>query len=182
MKKMMYLFALIILTISCLVQAGNPLLQEWDTPFQTPPFNEIKNEHFMPAFLETMKAEKSEVEAIVNNKEEPTFKKGILQPITPRKGILEGGWGGLGLAFRYDHFEADESVYEYLIEQGVSVREAKAYSFALNWYLNRYARLIVDFTRTDFVSPLLIYRDPLTGDAIYSDYENVLTGRFQFQF
>ncbi|MBW7992834.1 MAG: M3 family metallopeptidase, partial [Planctomycetes bacterium] len=77
MKKMMYLFTLIILTISCHIQAENLLLQEWDTPFQTPPFNEIKDEHFMPAFLETMEVEKSEVEAIVNNEEEPTFKNTI---------------------------------------------------------------------------------------------------------
>ena len=77
MKKMMYLFALIILTVNCLVQAVNPLLQEWDTPFQTPPFDEIKNEHFMPAFLEAMKAEKCEVEEIVNNDEEPTLKNTI---------------------------------------------------------------------------------------------------------
>jgi len=77
MKKMMYLFSLIILTISCQVRAGNPLLQEWDTPFQTPPFDEIKNEHFMSAFLEAMKAEISEVEAIVDNNEEPTLKNTI---------------------------------------------------------------------------------------------------------
>ncbi len=77
MKKMMYLFTLIILTIGCGIQAENPLLQEWDTPFQTPPFDEIKDEHFMPAFLETMKAEKAEVEVIVNREEEPTFKNTI---------------------------------------------------------------------------------------------------------
>jgi len=77
MEKMMYLFTLIILTIGCGIQAENLMLQEWDTPFQTPPFNEIKDEHFMPAFLETMKAEKAEVEVIVNNEEEPTFKNTI---------------------------------------------------------------------------------------------------------
>jgi len=77
MKKTMYFFTLIILTIGCGTQPGNPLLQEWDTPFRTPPFNEIKNEHFMPAFLEAMKAEKAEVEAIANHEEEPTFKNTI---------------------------------------------------------------------------------------------------------
>jgi len=53
------------------------MLQEWDTPFQTPPFDEIKSEHFMPVFLDAMKAEIVEVEAIVNNKEEATFKNTI---------------------------------------------------------------------------------------------------------
>jgi len=77
MKKMMHLFVLIILIIGCGIQPENPLLQEWDTPFQTPPFDEIKNEHFMPSFLEGMKAEKAEVEAIINNEEEPTLKNTI---------------------------------------------------------------------------------------------------------
>ena len=77
MKKKMYLFTLIILTIGCGIQAENLMLQDWNTPFQTPPFDEIKDEHFMPAFLETMKAEKAEVEAIANNEEEPTFKNTI---------------------------------------------------------------------------------------------------------
>jgi len=63
MKKKMCFFTLIILTIGCGIQAENLMLQKWNTPFQTPPFDEIRDEHFMPAFLETMKAEKAEVEA-----------------------------------------------------------------------------------------------------------------------
>ena len=69
MKKMMYLLTLTILTVSYGVQYENILLKEWDTPFQTPPFDEIKDEHFMLAFLEAMKAEKAEVETIANNEE-----------------------------------------------------------------------------------------------------------------
>ena len=77
MKKMMCFFTLVVLIIGCNIQPENSLLQEWDTPFQTPPFDEIKNEHFMPAFLEGMNAEKAEVEAIIKNDEEPTFKNTI---------------------------------------------------------------------------------------------------------
>lgn len=51
----------------------NPLLVEWKTPFGTPPFDLVKNEHFMPAFLEGMKKHREEVDAIINNIEEPTF-------------------------------------------------------------------------------------------------------------
>ena len=29
---------------------GNPLLQDWQTPYQLPPFQQIKSEHFAPAF------------------------------------------------------------------------------------------------------------------------------------
>jgi len=77
MKKITCLFSLIILIIGCSKQPDNPLLKEWDTPFQTPPFDEIKNEHFMPAFLEGMKVENAEVEAIINNEEDPTFKNTV---------------------------------------------------------------------------------------------------------
>jgi peptidyl-dipeptidase Dcp len=77
MKKTVYLLALAVLTVGCSVQPENILLQKWETPLGTPPFDEIKNDHFMPAFLEAMAAEKAEVEAIANNEEEPTFKNTI---------------------------------------------------------------------------------------------------------
>jgi phosphate-selective porin OprO/OprP len=114
--------------------------------------------------------------------EEPTFKKGVFQDIKPRKNLGRCGWGALGLAFRYDMFSADESVYDTLIEQGVSVREAEAYTIALNWYLNPFVRVIMDATRTEFDSPLVVARDELTGSSIFSDRETVFTGRFQFAF
>ena len=56
---------------------NNPFFKEWKTPFQTPPFNEIKNEHFLPAIEEGIKREKAEVDAIINNSEKPTFKNTI---------------------------------------------------------------------------------------------------------
>ena len=112
----------------------------------------------------------------------PSFRHGVFQSIEPAHGVFQGGWGALGLALRYSAFQTDEGVYQYLVTQGDSVRKADSYSIALNWWLNRFARLIIDYTRTDFDSPLLIARDPLTGTAVYSDHENIITGRFQFQF
>jgi phosphate-selective porin OprO/OprP len=114
--------------------------------------------------------------------EEPEVRNGILQPIQPSKSIWHGGWGGLGLALRYDVFEADDSVYDNLIIAGNSVAEATAYSVALNWYLDPFVKIILDFTRTDFDQPLLISRDPISGTAIYSEKEDVITTRFQFEF
>lgn len=55
----------------------NPFFKEWKTPFQTPPFNEIKAEHFLPAIEHGIQLEKSEVDAIINNPEAPTFKNTI---------------------------------------------------------------------------------------------------------
>lgn len=56
---------------------NNPFFKEWNTPFQTPPFTEIKEEHFLPAFEEGMKEQKAEVDKLINNKERPTFENTI---------------------------------------------------------------------------------------------------------
>ncbi len=47
----------------------NPLLINWETP----PFAEIKNEHYLPAFEETIKIAKSDIEKIISNSEDPNF-------------------------------------------------------------------------------------------------------------
>ena len=51
---------------------NNPLIKNWETPYQTPPFNEIKTEHFMPAFKYAIETAEKEVEAIVNTTENST--------------------------------------------------------------------------------------------------------------
>lgn len=56
---------------------NNPFFQKWNTPYETPPFNDIKTEHFLPAYEEGMKLQKAAVEAAVNNNEEPTFQNTI---------------------------------------------------------------------------------------------------------
>jgi len=58
--------------------AGNPLLKEWTTPFQAPPFQEIKPEHFLPAVKEALAAQRKEIQAIVDNPSAPTFENTIL--------------------------------------------------------------------------------------------------------
>jgi phosphate-selective porin OprO/OprP len=114
--------------------------------------------------------------------ENPALQNGVFQPMKPKRSVWEGGWGGIGLAFRYDSFQADDIAYDVLIYEGNSVREAEAYTIALNWHLAPSVRVVLDATRTEFDRPLLIDRDPLTGEAIYSDREDVITGRFQFGF
>jgi phosphate-selective porin OprO/OprP len=114
--------------------------------------------------------------------EHPRYRKGVFQPVRPRHNFLEGGWGALGLALRYDRFDAEPSVYDDLVVEGYSVRKAEAYSIALNWFLNPAVRLIIDATRTDFDKPLIIDHDPLSGELIYAKREDVLTGRFQLGF
>ena len=53
---------------------SNPLVKNWETPHQTPPFNEIKTEHFLPAFEFAIKEAEREIETIANAKNaKPSF-------------------------------------------------------------------------------------------------------------
>ncbi|HNX20815.1 MAG TPA: M3 family metallopeptidase [Bacteroidales bacterium] len=51
----------------------NPFFVEWTTPYGVPPFEKIKNEHYIPAFEKGMKDHDAEIAAICNNTEAPTF-------------------------------------------------------------------------------------------------------------
>lgn len=57
-------------------QAGaqtNPFFEEWKTPFGMPPFDRIRDEHFLPALKKAIEEQRQEVEAIAGNPEPPTF-------------------------------------------------------------------------------------------------------------
>ena len=86
-KKIINMIALSVITLaSCTSKpeqkteaAGpNPFLTEYTTPFQVPPFDQIKIEHYMPAFEAGIKEQQAEIEAIANNSETPTFQNTIL--------------------------------------------------------------------------------------------------------
>ncbi len=55
----------------------NPLLTESKLPYGAPQFDKIRNEHYLPAFEQGIKEAKEEIDAIVNNPEEPTFENTI---------------------------------------------------------------------------------------------------------
>ena len=59
-------------------KTDNPLLSEFNTPHNTPPFNEIKMEHYEPAFTKAIEMAKKDVDAIVNSKEKPTFENTVV--------------------------------------------------------------------------------------------------------
>ena len=60
------------------MEETNPFLTEWNTPFGTPPFEKINNEHYLPAYEAALKAQNEEIEAIINSKDEPTFENTIV--------------------------------------------------------------------------------------------------------
>ena len=80
MKKLLFLaIATGALLSSCAPKTvENPLLAEWNTPFGIPPFEEVKLEHFMPAYLEAMEQHRAEIQQIISNPEEPTFENTIV--------------------------------------------------------------------------------------------------------
>lgn len=65
--------ALVLLTSCGKDKQTNPLLADWNTPFETVPFNDIKAQDYEPAFSEAVKIHNREIDTIVNNKEVPTF-------------------------------------------------------------------------------------------------------------
>ncbi|MDR2083563.1 MAG: M3 family metallopeptidase [Bacteroidales bacterium] len=80
MKKLFLLTMTILIITSCKTktQDENPLMKPFDTPFQTPPYDLIKAEYFIPAFEAAIEAHNMEIEKIVNSKETPNFENTIL--------------------------------------------------------------------------------------------------------
>lgn len=64
---------MLTLLTACQTEQKNPFFETYTTPYGAPPFDKIKLEHYMPAFLEGMAQQKAEIDAIVNNTEAPTF-------------------------------------------------------------------------------------------------------------
>lgn len=57
----------------------NPFFSKrYGTPYETPPFDLIRFEHYEPAMLEGMRLEDEAIQAICDNPEEPTFENTIL--------------------------------------------------------------------------------------------------------
>lgn len=74
MKRLiMLLFAGVLIFTSCSTEQKNPLLAKWDTPFETPPFDKITTEHYLPAFEKAIKIHNDEIDEITKNSEEATF-------------------------------------------------------------------------------------------------------------
>lgn len=81
--KTILLFAVLTSSVSAQSQekkqtAMNPFFEMYTTPYEVPPFDLIKNEHFKPAILEGIRKQEAEINAIVSNTDKPTFENTIL--------------------------------------------------------------------------------------------------------
>ena len=84
MKKSIILSAIAMTMLAC--TSTNPLLDQPATPFGVPAFDQVKLEHYMPAFEEAIRVNKAEVQAIIDNTDEPTFENTIVA--LDRSGLL----------------------------------------------------------------------------------------------
>lgn len=65
------------LSLIATAKNDNPFLQLYKNKYGAPPFHKIRTEHYMPAFIEGIKEQQSEIEKITENKEAPTFENTI---------------------------------------------------------------------------------------------------------
>jgi peptidyl-dipeptidase Dcp len=56
----------------------NPLLQKWSTPFEMPPFEDIKAAHFHEAFNQALTNHQDEIQAIASQTQAPSFENTLL--------------------------------------------------------------------------------------------------------
>jgi len=87
MKQLsLMMLAVLLLSVGCQTKTSesettntmNPFFEVYNTPFETPPFDLIKAEHYLPAFKKGMAKQVDEVLVITSNKEAATFENTIL--------------------------------------------------------------------------------------------------------
>ena len=57
--------------------SSNPFLQTYNTPFQVPPFQQIENDHFLPAIEVALSEAREEIKTITENADSPSFENTI---------------------------------------------------------------------------------------------------------
>ena len=77
MKKLLFSVLLFIMTMTT-IEAQNPFFSAYKTPYDTPPFDKIKNTHFEPAFDKGIKEHQAEINKIVRIRAVPVFENTII--------------------------------------------------------------------------------------------------------
>ena len=76
-KVITFLFIMLI-TFSSIQAMENPFYKNYKTQFEIPPFSEIEEKHFMPAYYKGMEDHNNEIEQIIQNTERPSFENVII--------------------------------------------------------------------------------------------------------
>ena len=69
---------IILITFSSIQAMENPFYKNYKTQFEIPPFSEIEEKHFMPAYFKGMEEHNNEIEQIIQNTEKPSFENVII--------------------------------------------------------------------------------------------------------
>jgi peptidyl-dipeptidase Dcp len=99
--------------------SDNPLLKAWQTPFETPPFDEIAPEHFLSAFERAFADHSAEIAAITHDPSTPDFANTVTA--LERSGKL---LSRVSSVF-YDLVSAHSNPALLEIEKEISLREAR---------------------------------------------------------
>jgi phosphate-selective porin OprO/OprP len=67
-------------------------------------------------------------------------------PFAPGKGT----WGAFELVARYNEIDFDDDSFPLFADPAVSATEARGWTVGLNWFLNRWIKVALDFDRTSF--------------------------------
>ena len=140
----------------------NPLLATYHTPYHTAPFHLIKTEHYEPAILKGMEMHNEEIEAIINNPEQPTFHNTIVA--LERSGaILDRAatiFGNLLSAETNDELQAiaqrvmpqlSEHSNNISLNEKLFARIKAVYDSAESTQLNQEDRVLLDKTYDGFI-------------------------------
>ena len=73
MKRELFLIILTVLMVWSCARQTNPFFSEFDTPFGVPPFEQIEENHYFPAFRNAVREQREEIARIIENAEAPTF-------------------------------------------------------------------------------------------------------------
>ena len=77
-RKVITFLFIILITFSSIQAMENPFYKNYKTQFEIPPFSEIEEKHFMPAYFKGMEEHNNEIEQIIQNTEKPSFENVII--------------------------------------------------------------------------------------------------------
>ena len=77
-RKVITFLFIILITFSSIQAMENPFYKNYKTQFEIPPFSEIEEKHFMPAYFKGMEEHNNEIVQIIQNTEKPSFENVII--------------------------------------------------------------------------------------------------------
>jgi peptidyl-dipeptidase Dcp len=81
MDKIIIVTSLLLMVLGCTTKENkmNPFFEEYQTPFQIPPFEKIEFSHYVPAFEAGMQEQLKDIDKITSNGEAPSFENTIVE-------------------------------------------------------------------------------------------------------